>query len=167
MERAVDIKFRTGWNLISLPYQPPQTNIQSVLDPVLDRVKRVWSYENGVWYMFDPQNPGFTDLSSIQSGFGYYVFMDAPGQICGYGTETAEVQLDSGWNLVGYSDSSEMAIIDAIASIADKVEIIWQYRSGTWKMYDPANPGFSDLLTMAPGYGYWIKVKEACTWTLP
>ena len=45
------------------------------------------------------------------------------------------------------------------------VEQPWGQRC--FRVYDPDNPGFSDLPTMEPGYGYWINTTEACMWTLP
>jgi len=35
------------------------------------------------------------------------------------------------------------------------------------KSYDPNNAGASDLTTIEPGYGYWIKATMDTTWTLP
>jgi hypothetical protein len=36
----------------------------------------------------------------------------------------------------------------------------------TWKRYAPGVPG-NDLLELAPGWAYWIKVGSAGTWTVP
>jgi hypothetical protein len=63
--------------------------------------------------------------------------------------------------------STSQAVDVALASIEGKYISVWAYMDGGWKVYDPENPGFSDLTTMEPGYGYWINASEACTWTLP
>ena len=84
------------------------------------------------------------------------------------GTEPSKtINLITGWNLVGYNSSTSQNITDALASIAGNVVSVWAYKNDSWQLYDPANPGFSDLTTMAPGYGYWINTNGACTWTLP
>jgi len=69
--------------------------------------------------------------------------------------------------MVGFNSTQSIRISDALSSIATKVIIVWAYQNGKWKMYDPAHPEFSDLGSMEPGYGYWIKVTESCIWTLP
>ena len=84
------------------------------------------------------------------------------------GTEPSKtINLIKGWNLVGYNSAASQNIADALASIAGNVVSVWAYKNDSWQFYDPANPGFSDLTTMSPGYGYWIKSNGACTWTLP
>jgi len=79
---------------------------------------------------------------------------------------SASIPLGLG-NLVGFNSDATMAVAEAMASISGKVISVLAYIDDQWKVYDPANPGFSDLNTMAPGYGYWIATTEACTWTLP
>ena len=81
-------------------------------------------------------------------------------------TSSNSIDLIAGWNLVGYNFLTAQAIADASASISGKFVSVWAYINGQWKVYDPANPGFSDLTTMEPGYGYWIKTTEACTMDL-
>ena len=80
---------------------------------------------------------------------------------------TKSETLDAGWNLVGYNSSTSHSMDEVLASISGQVEIVWAFINGQWLVYDPANPGFSDLQIMGPGYGYWIKTSEACVWTLP
>ena len=75
--------------------------------------------------------------------------------------------LVNGSNLVGYSSVNSWDTPDAVSSIEGQCVAVWAFIEGSWKVYDPANPGFSDLTTMAPGYGYWIDVSEACVWDVP
>jgi len=51
----------------------------------------------------------------------------------------------------------------ATASISGKLVRVWGYYDGEWQMYDPADPVGSDLMSLTPGRGYWIKVTEDCT----
>jgi len=76
--------------------------------------------------------------------------------------------LEIGWNLFSLPlQPSNTSIPSVLSDISGLYTIVWSCQNGKWKMYDPANPGFSDLTSMGPGYGYWIKVTESCTWTLP
>ena len=160
-----------GWNLISLNQQPADTSIDSVLAPIADRYDSVWAYENGIWVLYDPDNPGFSDLTEMSAGKGYWIKMKIAANFSVLGSEPGKsVSLSSQWNLVGYNSTTPLLVADALASIDGKYLSVWAYTGpidDPWRVYDPANPGFSDLTTMEPGYGYWINATEACTWTLP
>ena len=79
-------------------------------------------------------------------------------------TPVESTDISEGWNLVGFASSGSRDTADAISSIAENVTSVWAYISGKWQVYDPQNPEFSDLTTMAPGNGYWIKARTACSW---
>ena len=158
----------TGWNLISLPLNPSDTSILSVLNDISGHFTIVWSYQNGKWKMYDPAKPGLSDLLTVEAAHGYWIKMTQTDSLEITGAEPSNtLNLSAGWNMVGLNSTQSIRISDALSSIATKVIIVWAYQNGKWKMYDPANPGFSDLTSMDSGYGYWIKVTESCTWTLP
>ena len=162
------IALNTGWNLISPKKQPEDASIEVVLGSISDKVISVWSYVGGQWQVYDPENPGFSDLVTMDAGKGYWINMTetVPLPISG-SIPSGSIDLLPGWNLVGYNSETSQDIADALASIEGQYISVWAYMGNGWKVYDPANPGFSDLTTMLPGYGYWINASEACTWTLP
>ncbi|MCX5995544.1 MAG: hypothetical protein NTV59_06055 [Chloroflexi bacterium] len=51
----------------------------------------------------------------------------------------------------------------SLASINDKLIIVWGYYGGDWKMYDPNDALGSTLTGLTSGSGYWIKVNGNCT----
>jgi len=162
------IQLNSGWNLISLKVQPADTAIATVLESINGKYISVWAYQDGSWKIYDPLHPGFTDLTTMSSGLGYWVNMKEPGSITFSGSDPPNsINLNTGWNLVGYNSGIGKPITDALASIAGKYVSVWAYISGGWKVYDPANPGLTDLTSMEPGYGYWINAMQACTWALP
>jgi YD repeat-containing protein len=163
-----DTTLASGWNLISLSQQPSNTSIASVLVNIIGKFVSVWAYIDGNWRVYDPNNPGFSDLTTMEAGRGYWLNTKESTTLSISGsTPSTSIELGSGWNLVGYNSSTSQAIANALASIAGKYISVWAYKNGSWKVYDPNNPGFSDLTTMGPGYGFWINATEACTWTLP
>ncbi len=104
----------------------------------------------------------------MEAGRGYWINMTESATLTVSGsTPSNSIELANGWNLVGYNSSTSQSVSDALESIEGKYVSVWAYVNGTWKVYDPANPGFIDLSTMEPGYGYWINVTEAYTSTLP
>ena len=160
------------WQLISLQTQPENINTSTVLSPIMDKIISIWSYTDGTWFLYDPENPYFSDLESMEAGKGYWLHqnsdIDIENDLSITGTEPARsVTLSAGWNLVGYNSMTTEDTSIAMSSIEGSYISIWAYKDGQWLMYDPANPVFSDLETMEPGYGYWINASEPCTWTLP
>jgi sugar lactone lactonase YvrE len=163
-----DIELNTGWNLVSLSEHPTDTSISNVLNTIADKYISVWAYIDGSWKVYDPENPGFSDLTTIEAGKGYWINMSSTATLAVSGlAPSSSMVLSTGWNLVGYNSDTSQSVADVLASIEDKYISVWAYMDGGWKVYDPENPGFSDLTTMEPGYGYWINASEACTWILP
>jgi len=162
------IALNVGWNLISLCLQPSDTAIGSVLDSIAGKFTSVWAYKNREWEVYDPQFPGFSNLSTMEAGWGYWIDMNEAATLIISGSALSRsIALIVNWNLVGYNSCSSQSIGNALASIEGKYVSVWAFMNGEWKVYDPQFPGFSNLTTMDPGYGYWINTTEACTWTLP
>lgn len=165
---ALGVNLDSGSNLISLYRQPENTNPSAVLESINGQYDAVWAYVNGSWRAYDPANSGFSDLSTMEAGKGYWIEMNEPGVLLMYGpTSPASISLTTGSNLAGYFFPSTQSIGDAISSIEDDVISVWAYVNGAWKAFDALNPGFSDLNEMKPGIGYWIETSSACTWSLP
>ena len=157
-----------GWNLISLSKQPANTDIETVLDSIVDKYESVWAYINGQWKSHDPEQPFFSDLTTMETGIGYWVRMKEAAELTVSGFEpSGTIVLAHGWNLVGYNGSEVKDMEKALESINGKVVSVWSYVNGQWKSYDPDQPFFSDLNNMTPGVGYWIRTSEAGTWSLP
>ncbi|KPK79077.1 MAG: hypothetical protein AMS27_18425 [Bacteroides sp. SM23_62_1] len=140
-----EIDLSAGWNLISLRQQPSDISIDSVLEVISGKYASVWVYFDGSWRVYDPENPGFSDLTTMEAGRGYWINMDEATRLNISGTTPSNsVELAAGWNLVGYNCSTSQSVADALASIEGKYVSIWAYMDGSWKVYDPNNPGFSD-----------------------
>ena len=160
--------FNEGWNLFSLAQVPNNTSISAVLDSISGQYYSVWAYENGAWSAYFPDTPGLSDLTTLTAGKGFWINMKIASNFSSPGTSPEKsISLTSGWNLTGFNSSTSQSTADALSSIAGKYQSVWTYEEGAWKLYDPISPGFSDLYTLEPGKGYWIKTNEACTWALP
>ena len=157
-----------GSNLVSLYRQPIDTNIAKVLDSISGKYTSVWAFVDNSWKVYDPANPGFSDLSEMEAGRGYWIDMNQAATLTVFGlVPSDQMGLSSGSNLVGYNSATAQAIAQAMGSIEDQCLSVWAFIDGSWRVYDPANPGFSDLSTMEPGYGYWIDATGPCNWTVP
>ncbi len=161
VEQTFTIALDIGWNLISLPLKPDNDQVGQVMGEVNGGIESVWGYENGVWYVYDPQNPGLSDLEIMKTGNGYWVKVVEEGlgiRIQGQAASQT-LRLETGWNLIGFNSLQAMAVEGVFAEIEGEIESVWGYENGAWYVYDPQSPELSDLEEMEPGEGYWVSVK--------
>ena len=118
--------------------------------------------------MYKPKVQGstFDVIGNIESGKGYWVYMDASGNIdmTGWTASTAPIPLYPGWNLIGYNGN------DGTINPPSGWVIIWNWENNTWKAKKaPEITGtlnVPELTTLEKGKAYWIKMTEAATdWT--
>jgi hypothetical protein len=170
IEESVDISLREGWNLISLPVQPSNTAIDVVLAPILGSVKAVYAYEANIreYRSYEPGvNP--SKLEKLEVGRGYWIEMTKNQTLTLKGVAASKaIKLIEGWNLVGYSTTKKLSVVEAMKSINGKYVTIYSYDpiNNSYKGYSPDGK-ISDLTEMVPGSGYWINASEATDWILP
>jgi hypothetical protein len=166
IELLPGIYLQAGSNLISLPQQPDNTAITSVLGSVIGQVKAVWTYyANGSWNGFFPDSPESSTLTEMRAGLGYWMEMKTAATLSVTGSQPVStiMNLVPGLNLVGYTSATAKPVVDALRSIEGKYTRVEAFINGNKLVYDPANPSASTLTEMAPGYGYWIEATEAVT----
>jgi C1A family cysteine protease len=157
-----------GWNLISLPAQPFNTAIASVLSGVKGAYEAVWAYPNQTWKVYDPNDTAGSTLTTMQVGNGYWIKMTSAKTLSVSGfAPSSSLPLLSGWNLVGYNGTSCVAPSTAFFSISANLQVSWGYPSQVWQFYDPNDTQDSALNYLCPGAGYWINVNQAGTWSTP
>nr|QNO54847.1 hypothetical protein PAHOCELH_00008 [Methanosarcinales archaeon ANME-1 ERB7] len=163
------IQLHTGWNLISLPL-PEGTNTASVLSPISGKYSIIWGYDasdtTDHWKKYDPSAPFGNDLTTMEPGKGYWILMTSVDTLPITGTVpmTTDIDLKTGWNLMGYNSLDSQPVADALSSISGNYNIVWTYdasdTSDHWKKYDPSAPFGNDLTTMEPEKGYWILMNS-------
>jgi len=153
-----EIILTEGWNLISLFVEPADASPAAIFGPIADSLAQVKSASAS----HDPNLPDYlNDLNEIQSGYGYWVKVDAVSllQITGPPVDVAAltIPLYVGWNLVGYPLMEEMPVEDALSGIMESLN---QAKSMS-ESFDPNLPAYlNDLSILEPNMGYWINVSE-------
>ncbi|MBN1873870.1 MAG: hypothetical protein JXA33_06540 [Anaerolineae bacterium] len=166
-----------GWNLFSIDVTPPSPVISDVLSGLAGQYDLVLGFDGGPaggGKTYDPSNPGASDLTTMDVVHGYWIHITAATtQTLTLAYEPARddtpIALYEGWNLVSYLPDRTMVITEALESISGDYDLVRTFDGGA-KTYMPAQPQFSDLTEMEPGYAYWIKVSEgvgATTLTYP
>lgn len=166
----VAIQLEAGTNLIAIPVTPTETSAAVVLGPLGGNLTGahtlVLDEPDPGWLSYSPQVPLFLNtLDLIEAGQALALYVNEPAtlEIGGEPIDSLEVQVEPGWNLIGYSGvSSRLAEeVFAQAGVSANIESVWTLVSGQWLSYVPGEP---DSLDMDPGRGYWILATEAAEW---
>ena len=87
-------------------------------------------------------------------------------------TQAASVAVARGWNLLGNSSGTALAVVSAFGD-ATRVTSVWKWlpEGKTWQFYSPdlsdggtayaASMGYSALTSVAPGEGIWVQAKQS------
>jgi hypothetical protein len=168
----------SGWNLVSFNLHPASTAITDVLSSLGSNYDLVYAWDAsgghsgaGNWMRYAPGIPGNT-LETLDETQGFWIRMTIADMLDITGTTPTTTNISllttaSGWNLVGYPSVQNRSMPEALTThgVTD-YSLVYAYHANdadTWKRYAPGVPG-NDLLELAPGWGYWIKVGTTSTW---
>lgn len=71
----IPISLSEGWNLVG--YNSPDSQTTSdAISSISSHIVSVWAYKDGQWKAYDPENPGFSDLTLMEPGYGYWINAD-------------------------------------------------------------------------------------------
>ena len=171
IEEEQTIPLYEGWNFMSLPFDPVNTNLDYVLGPVLQDCISVWTYDNigRKWLKHIFNGSSFpNNLTTIEFGKGYLINMsgDATLTVAGKVIEQSSIILKSGWNLVGCNSMAGLPL-DALSLIHYESVCTYENPDNKWLKYAPAGPPFmNDLNYLETGKAYWLYVDGDCTWDI-
>jgi hypothetical protein len=157
---------RPNWNLLSTRMTPPVPLLSIVFQSIAEKYCQVLG-PRGIYDCTVPAS--FQSLKEIAPGNAYYTKING-GSSVNMVIEGVPLPADSpiplerGLNWVGYLPSSRLPIATALDSISAQLV---QVADGQGQIYDPAEPGFSNLLEMTPGHGYLIHLSNAATLVYP
>jgi hypothetical protein len=160
---AYNIDLVEGWNLISTPLIPDDSDIEVVLADISDYVTQVrtFVYEGGV-LVDKVWGSGPSDLDEMVDGQGYWFEMTADNTLTISGVEMPtppnappEYSVYEGWNLIGFKsvDAKTATVYLAGDALTDFVRMYG---------YDAADVVYTTILTgssLQPGQGYWLAVS--------
>jgi len=165
-----------GYNLVSLPEEPPDPDPTAVFAPIAGSYVEVFAHdvcdttdEDG-WQRYDPTDPAASDLLGVDPTQGLWIEATAPTVLPSDGTlpATTSWQLCQGWNLIGFPTAQPRPVRSALQSIDGKYVRIFGYDASDtddpWEIWDVAVPDWAnDLRELRPGFGYWLLVTEDVT----
>jgi hypothetical protein len=180
---SIDLPVKAGWNMISLAVNQSSTNLIDALSFIDGKYKAVRWYDindpSDFWKHYHIHKPPvLNDLTDIDKTNGLWVHMDydtimsVTGPIPVPGT--TDIQLKTGWNLVGYPSITERVAgngsgeaFESISGFVDRVQYFDAFDSADhWKEWDPGALSPDDLTDIKMGMGLWIHVTGDTTWTV-
>lgn len=167
----VRLSLPAGWNLISIPIQPDDSDIEDMLSSITDSYDIVYAYDacdaEELWKKYDPNGPPFANtLTTGNEKMGLWVHMTKADILALSGTEPEQttISLCNEWNLIGYPSAQTRELPNALDSIDGKYTLVNAYNvaeSPSWQKFDPNGPPFANsLLDMQANFGYWINVND-------
>ncbi len=148
----VSINLVEGWNLVSFPV----TSASTTPDNIFENVTYDMFYFDREWgYM--PPAPD----EPVELGLGYWVKVseNTTATTCGVSMENFSIDLGAGWNLIGFPVTSENTTPD---NIFEGVDYEMFYLDPVWGFMPPPSDEPVEL-----GLGYWVKLENAMTVTVP
>ncbi|MDB4384357.1 DUF5011 domain-containing protein, partial [Akkermansiaceae bacterium] len=156
------LSLKEGWNLVSFYVEADDMSPETVLAPILNELVQI----RGVSASYNPNVASvFNTLPELYVKDGYWleVSEDVSFEVEGRVSSGVSIDLQGGWNLVGYPRMNGEDVASELTSLGSTV---LQMKS-LERSYDPNNPSFLNTLsTIVPGSGYWLNVSGPGTWEL-
>ena len=170
---TLEVELMEGWNYVSTNLIPDNYAISSLFEDALDGslLKVLGDDVFALGQSYTPGIPSvFNSLQMHSDAAGYVIKVDADGIWTSSGTAldaaSTPLDLNEGWNIIGYVPQEAMPVEDALSSIDGLVGTVIDGQNGT--VWNPSNPNeFNSLLDMEPGRSYWVRMLEAGTLVYP
>ena len=181
---AYQIALQPGWNLVSFPGDPVETEIDSVL-PADHPAIEVLQFEAGLWAaaVRGPGNVWEGDLTDIDGGHAYWINttstapLSAVLRLPGVGTASRlpSIVIDKGWNLVPVTDLDQAAQPKRSDGVEERgVRLASNYFAGLeWnvgysynaetRQWSRLNNSMGSTSVIRNGEGVWVWVSEPGT----
>lgn len=160
------LNLKVGWNYISIPVEPLDNSVKTVLSSILNYITGIWSYQNGKWITWI-KDWDSGDLTKLTSEYGYTIKLTQNANLTVTGTlNTNKIPLIIGWNLVGlrsdFPNIVDNYIIPDGYGIVGILEQIWGTDPEKYNCYpSDAGAGCIGLLgSVSKLHGYWINIKD-------
>jgi hypothetical protein len=169
-----DIDLAAGWTLVSLPFIPDSTDIDAVISngtlssSNVTNIVMVYNYnttaEKWLWWNGTPAST----LNTMVDGKAYWIYAAIADTLTVHGTQAGhpgpDYQVLTGWNMVGFTSTSDMAIESYLASEDGNYSLLYCWVDGDWLLWTTAGSTFTN---MEPGCGYWLSINATGTITPP
>jgi hypothetical protein len=164
-----EIAMRVGWNLISFPGTPQDSDIDSVL-PSTHPATDVLTFDDGVWSVATRLSGGEWEgtLTEIDGQHGYWINTTASTPVeallalptVGNASTLPSIPIEQGWNLVAVTDvalndgDDDKDAVDYFVSLDWAIAYTYNATSRTWTRLT------ADAGEVNNGQGVWVWANE-------
>ncbi len=163
--KTVEVGLEQGWNLVSLPLEPLETSLYSVLRPIRGQYLSLWSYtaqDEPSWKVHTPTALSTFNTLSPEQGFWINLVEDTSLNIEGYEINQTVFNVGSGWNLFSYPSIQSVSASVAFENISGLVSVFgYDAEKEQWLWYDPEFGDANTLIDIQPGMGLWFKFNHS------
>ena len=164
--QTVQVDLGQGWSIISLPVNPLDGSLPTVLASIDGLYNSLWTYDatTGDWLFYYPNGVN-NGLTVMEPGRGYWIDMAEPATLIIAMLSIADqpIALKKGWNMVGYSSLVSQPRADAMIPIDGMYDSVWTYYNAIddWSLYALSwlcedAWVLNTLDQLEPWKGYWI-----------
>lgn len=164
-----------GWNLICIPLTLQSNSLSDIFPAdVLSDITDIWGWDeteqNWVYYSINPYDyfyDYYPKITGLDTGRAYWVRVEGTTSvtvagIVPSGAPYSPASLVSGWNFVGLTDTSPVAVTSLYPVATDvwgwdPIEQNWIYYS--INPYDYFYDYYPKINNIMPGNGYWVRME--------
>ncbi len=158
-EQEFVIQLHRGWNLISSPVEPLNSDMESVWQPLVEnQILQVVKDQDGNIYL---PSQGFNNIPPWDPLQGYYVKMNDTADLTINGLlipEDEPIPLRRGWSIVSYLPQASIRPQVAVSGIVNNLIIL---KDEYGRFYVPRFD-WTNIPALQRGKGYQVKVANAC-----
>jgi len=175
---ACDVDFPAGWNLVSFFCLSNGISVHEGLLPINGDYAAVFGYDPSLakrWVAYNPSLPIWVvnDLSSLYRERGYWIYIVNETYYSQEGKKKSQaiIDLQPGWNLVGFPTNTTLFINQTLGVVLPSVIAVRSYNASvpSFTYYPPTVQtdvlGIS-LREFGPYYGFWIYVNASGSYTV-
>ncbi len=165
-----------GWNLVSIPLEPSDSTLPTVLDSINGNYTSVFTYDPTLvddwykWKTYVVNRPvSLNTIQNLDRRQGFWINVNDSVNLTVEGTikETTIFNLQDGWNLIGYPSVVSTDADTAFDGVIGEIDVVFTYNASgsTWMRYEPNTSNTLEVLV--PGYGYWVNTDltfASTTW---
>jgi hypothetical protein len=164
-----------GWNLICIPLTLQSNDLSDIFPAdVMSDITDVWGWDESVqnweYYSINPNDyfyQFYPKITGLETGRAYWVRMEGTASVTVAGTvpsgaPDSPVALVTGWNCVGLTDMSQVAVTTMYPVATDVWG--WDPVEQDW-IYYSINPDdyfyqfYPKINNIMPGNGYWVRME--------
>jgi hypothetical protein len=157
----------TGWNILSVPVITGSNLRTDALASLEGNYAILQGYGSNQWEHWYRDKPSqLNDHLTIDHNKGFYILMKTDDYLVTAGEiyEFSQIDLNMGWNLVGFPSFTNHNRMDGLNNLNFDVDI------DTIKWFDASTQSWHFMGpddVFVPGRGYWMHSKVDATWEVP